>query len=134
VGVGTFVGTRSIEEFILPLMMQALTGTFNTDLIDAEEFVVEVVMNSLASLAEIGLIPKSKAKELLQAVVPLLSHPNKWIRYSSVSFLSATTKFLKPIDIICVAHPMALPYLKSDIAVLNELSLLENLKPAVYIF
>ena len=33
VGVGTFVGGRSLEEYILPLTLQALT--------DAEEFVVE---------------------------------------------------------------------------------------------
>lgn len=26
-GIGTFVGGRSLEEYILPLMMQALTGT-----------------------------------------------------------------------------------------------------------
>lgn len=29
-GVGTFVGARSLEEYILPLMIQALTGKTHT--------------------------------------------------------------------------------------------------------
>lgn len=46
------MGLRSLEEFILPLMLQALTGLkFLT--LDEEEFVVEKVINSLAALAEV---------------------------------------------------------------------------------
>ncbi|KAJ3026711.1 Serine/threonine-protein kinase, partial [Rhizophlyctis rosea] len=63
VGVGTFVGGRSLEEYILPLMVQALT--------DAEEFVVEKVLNSLTSLAELGLLQKYKLKELAGTILPL---------------------------------------------------------------
>eukprot|EP00842_Homolaphlyctis_polyrhiza_P006602 jgi/Hompol1/6943/HPOL_000975-RA len=74
VGVGTFVGMRSLEEYILPLMIQALT--------DSEEFVVEKVLSSLTSLAELGLIAKSKLKELCTTMIPLCCHPNRWIRHS----------------------------------------------------
>jgi phosphoinositide-3-kinase regulatory subunit 4 len=73
VGVGTFLGGRSLEEYILPLTFQALT--------DAEEFVVEKVLTSLAALAELGLLQKSKLKEFSTTIMPLLCHPNVWIRY-----------------------------------------------------
>jgi phosphoinositide-3-kinase regulatory subunit 4 len=71
--VGTFVGGRSLEEYILPLTLQALT--------DSEEFVVEKVLGSLTSLAELGLLQKTKLKELISTVIPLMCHPNVWIRY-----------------------------------------------------
>nr|KAJ3420459.1 Serine/threonine-protein kinase [Polyrhizophydium stewartii] len=64
VGVGTFVGMRSLDEYILPLMVQALT--------DSEEYVVEKVLNSLTSLAELGLIAKTRLKELCSTVPRLL--------------------------------------------------------------
>ncbi|KAJ3112086.1 Serine/threonine-protein kinase [Phlyctochytrium bullatum] len=57
VGVGTFVGSRSLEEYILPLTVQALT--------DSEEFVVEKVLSALRALGELGLIQKIKLKELV---------------------------------------------------------------------
>ena len=84
VGVGTFVGSRSLEEFILPLMVQAFTGFTIAHSIDSEEFVVEKVLNSLASLAEIGLIQKKKVKELFVIIIPLLCHPNIWIRMGKI--------------------------------------------------
>lgn len=72
VGIATFVGSRSLEEYILPLMMQSLT--------DFEEFVVEKVLRALTSLAELRLIMKIKLKELVSNILPLLYHPNPWIR------------------------------------------------------
>ncbi|KAJ3165022.1 Serine/threonine-protein kinase [Irineochytrium annulatum] len=72
VGVGTFVGSRSLEEYILPLTLQALT--------DAEEFVVEKVLAALTSLAELGLMQKPKLREMVTMILPLLCHPNVWIR------------------------------------------------------
>ncbi|CAG8782882.1 15976_t:CDS:2, partial [Acaulospora colombiana] len=64
---------RSLEEYILPLMIQSLS--------DSEEFVVEKVLNSLTSLAELGLFQKMKLWELVAIVTPLMCHPGVWIRY-----------------------------------------------------
>ncbi len=72
VGIGTFLGSQSLEEFILPLMMQSVT--------DSEENIVEKVLNSLSSLSEIGLIRASKVKELCAVIIPLFCHPNTQIR------------------------------------------------------
>ncbi|KAG0188811.1 Serine/threonine-protein kinase [Apophysomyces sp. BC1034] len=119
-GVGTFVGSRSLEEYILPLMIQALT--------DAEEFVVDKVLNSLTSLADLGLFQKMKQWELVGIIAPLLCHPSIWIRYGAVGFISSTAKHLPQTDIWCIIYPLLTPFLRSDIADINESELLENIK------
>ncbi|ORZ03447.1 hypothetical protein BCR43DRAFT_483381 [Syncephalastrum racemosum] len=119
-GVGTFVGALSLEEYILPLMVQALT--------DAEEFVVEKVLNSLASLADLDLFPKMKLWELVGIIAPLLCHPSTWIRYGSIGFISSAAKHMPQTDLWCIIYPLLMPFLKSDIAEINEQCLLENLK------
>jgi phosphoinositide-3-kinase regulatory subunit 4 len=95
------VGGRSLEEYILPLMIQSLSGIIkiwkytaimikilNTFifliLLDSEEFVVEKVLNSLTSLAELGLFQKMKLCELAAVVSPLMCHPGIWIRYGKL--------------------------------------------------
>ncbi|KAI8926108.1 hypothetical protein BC831DRAFT_246086 [Entophlyctis helioformis] len=123
VGVGTFVGMRSLEEYILPLMVQALT--------DAEEFVVEKVLNSLTSLAELGLIAKSKLRELCTSVLPLVCHPNRWIRYGVVAFLAASARLMPLIDVRCVLYPMVKPFLRREAPSLTEIGLLENIKSPI---
>ncbi|ORY49805.1 WD40 repeat-like protein, partial [Rhizoclosmatium globosum] len=120
VGVGTFVGGRSLEDYILPLIVQSLT--------DAEECVVEKVVGSLTSLVELGLFTKGKVKELVATVMPLLCHPSPWIRYGTIAFISAASKKLPLIDLRCILYPQLKPYLKCDISDVTEVNLLFNLK------
>ncbi|RCH97242.1 Serine/threonine-protein kinase, partial [Rhizopus stolonifer] len=122
-GVGTFVGAKSLEEYILPLMIQALT--------DAEEFVVEKVLNSLTSLADLGLFPKMKLWELVGVIWPLICHPNVWIRYGAIGFISSSAKNLPKTDLWCIIYPMLRPFLRSDIAQVNEGTLLENVETPI---
>ncbi|RKO92149.1 hypothetical protein BDK51DRAFT_20317 [Blyttiomyces helicus] len=129
VGVGTFVGGRSLEEYILPLMIQALTGKYLHS--NAEEFVVEKVLNALTSLAELGLLQKPKLKELASTTLPLMCHPNVWIRYGAIAFVASTAKLLPLIDVRCILYPMIRPFLKVDMAEITETSLLESLKNPV---
>lgn len=120
VGIGTFTGTQALEQFILPLLVMALT--------DAEEMVVEKVINSITSLAELGLIQKLKLKELAGQIVPLLVHPNRWIKYGAVGFVSSISKLLPLIDVKFVIYPMIRPFLTTDSIILTEALLIENLK------
>lgn len=122
-GVGTFVGARSLEEYILPLMIQALT--------DSEEFVVEKVLNSLASLADLGLFPKMKLWEIVSIVWPLMCHPNVWVRDGSVGFISSAIKHLPETDVWCIIYPLIRPFLRSDVADVNEETLLGNMETPV---
>ena len=120
VGVATFLGGPSLEEFILPLMVQALT--------DPEEFVVQGVLHSLASMSELGLFQRSKTWELVDVVGRFTMHPNIWIREAAAMFLSSATLFLSGADNQCIVLPLIRPYLKTSITEFSELDLLANLK------
>ena len=120
VGVATFLGGTSLEEFILPLMVQALT--------DPEEFVVEKVLRSLASMAELGLFQRSKTWELVEVVGRFTMHPNIWIREAAAMFLSSATIFSSGADNQCIVLPLIRPYLKTAINQFSELELLDALK------
>ena len=122
VGIAAFIGGISLEEFILPLMVQALA--------DPEEFVVQAVLHSLAQLASLGLLSRSKTWELLDVVGRFTMHPNLWIRDSAAEFLAASTKYLSPADIRCIVYPHAKPYLKPKIIPqFTGAGLLDALKP-----
>lgn len=120
VGVATFVGGTSLEEFILPLMIQALT--------DPEEFVVEKVLSSIASMAELGLFQRSKIWEMVDIVARFMIHPNIWIREAATHFVSSATQYLSEADIHCIISPLIQAYLKSPIIRFTETSILDALK------
>ena len=120
VGIATFLGGASLEDFMLPLMVQALT--------DPEEFVVQSVLQSFASMAELGLFQRSKIWELADVVGRFTMHPNIWIREAAAMFLSSSTLFLSIADNQCIVLPLIRPYLKTSIKDFTELALLDNLK------
>lgn len=122
VGIATFMGSVSLEEFILPLMIQALT--------DTEEYVVQGTLHSLAQLANLGLLSKSRLWELVDVVSRFTVHPNIWVREPAAEFLSAAVKYLSPADVKCILLPMISPYLKTTIVPtdFSEMVLLDTLK------
>ncbi|PQE23933.1 hypothetical protein CJF32_00006733 [Rutstroemia sp. NJR-2017a WRK4] len=120
VGVATFLGGTSLEEFILPLMVQALT--------DPEEFVVRSVLRSFADMAELGLFQRSKIWEMVDVVSRFTMHPNIWIREAATNFLSSATVFLSSADNQCIIAPLIRPYLKTPLSSFTELALLDALK------
>lgn len=120
VGVATFVGGTSLEEFILPLMIQALT--------DPEEFVVEKVLSSFASMAELGLFQRSKIWEMVDIVARFMMHSNIWIREAAAHFVSASTRYLSVADVHCIISPLIQPYLKLPIIDFAETNLLDALQ------
>ena len=120
VGVATFVGSSSLEDFILPLMLQALT--------DPEEFVVERVIRSFASMAELGLFQRSRSWEMIDILGRFMMHPNIWIREAAVHFICATTQFLSLADNYCIILPLIRPYLNIAITDFTETEILDALK------
>ncbi|TQV96546.1 VPS15 protein kinase [Cordyceps javanica] len=124
VGIAAFIGSVSLEEFMLPLMLQALT--------DPEEFVVQAAIHSLAQLAGLGLLSKAKLWELLDLIGRFTMHPNIWIRESAAEFISMSASFLEPADIRCFLLPLIKPYLKiTHLPDYNELSVLDALKTSL---
>ncbi|KAI4133005.1 MAG: hypothetical protein LQ338_000473 [Usnochroma carphineum] len=120
VGVATFIGGTGLEDFILPVMVQAL--------IDPEEFVVEQVLSSFANMAELGLFQRSKIWEMADVVARFLVHPNVWIREAAAHFISASTQFLSMADIHCMVAPLVQPYLKFSMSGYSENAILGALR------
>ncbi|KAF2180054.1 phosphoinositide 3-kinase regulatory subunit 4 [Zopfia rhizophila CBS 207.26] len=120
VGVSVFVGGASLEGYILPLMVQALT--------DPEEFVVERVVRAFSSIAELGLFQRSKTWELVDIVARLTMHPNVWIREAAAQFVAAASKYLSVADTHSILINLIKPYLKVIPSKFSELRLLDSLK------
>lgn len=120
VGVAVFVGGASLEGYILPLMVQALT--------DPEEFVVEKVIRALSSMAELGLFQRSKTWELVDIVARLTMHPNWWIREAAAQFISTASKYLSVADTHSILVNVIRPYLKVVPSDFSHTRILESLK------
>ncbi|KAI4908115.1 hypothetical protein J4E90_008739 [Alternaria incomplexa] len=121
VGVAVFVGGASLEGYILPLMVQALT--------DPEEFVVEKTIRALSSMAELGLFQRSKTWELVDILARLTMHPNLWIREAAAQFISAASRYLSVADTHSILVNLIRPYLKVIPSEFSEVRILESLKP-----
>lgn len=120
VGVASYVGSSSLEKFILPIMTGSLT--------DAESFVVERVFRSLSGMADLGLFQKSTTWELVSIAVRYLAHPSSWIRESAIQFIVLSTKYISAADKYCIIMPMIQPFLKCTIEDLSEERILDNIK------
>lgn len=72
-----------------------------------------------------------KLWELVRVIWPLLCHPNAWIRNGAVGFIASTAKHLPKTDLWCIVYPMIRPFLRSDIAEINEETLLQNIETPV---
>ncbi|KAJ5097910.1 hypothetical protein N7532_004911 [Penicillium argentinense] len=120
VGVAAYVGTISLEQYILPLMIQSMT--------EPEEFVVEKVIRSLAAMAELGLFQKSTTWDLLHVTVGFLVHPNMWIREAAAQLVVKSAQHMTTADIVAILTPLVRPFLNIKIIGFSETKLLEALK------
>ncbi|PWN52122.1 hypothetical protein IE53DRAFT_312700 [Violaceomyces palustris] len=120
VGVAPVAGERSLEEYILPLMTQALS--------DTEEFVVVRVLNGLTRLVEGDLFRKAKILDLLSSTVGFLCHPNLWIREAAAGFVAMSVTRLNATEVWSIVYPSIRPLLKSDIHEITELNLLDGVR------
>ncbi|KAH9942062.1 hypothetical protein B0H21DRAFT_529305 [Amylocystis lapponica] len=121
VDVAACAGGRSLEEYIRPLMIQALS--------DVEETVVAKVLAALTSLCELGLFQKMRIWELVSATLGFLYHPDIWIRQGAAAFIASAAKHLPQSDVWCIVYPSLKHLLRSDVRDVDERSLLTALKP-----
>lgn len=136
VDVAQCVGSRSLEEYILPLITLSLAGPSISSsevprahvslAADPEEFVVVQVLKSLTSLTSQRLLTKAKIWELVGPIVSFLCHPNIWIREGSALFLATVASLLEPTDRWCILYPTIKRLLRSDVKEITALSLLDN--------
>lgn len=121
VDVAACAGGKSLEEYILPLMVQALS--------DVEESVVARVLSALTSLCELGLFQKMRIWELLSATLSFFYHPNVWVRQGAAAFVASAAKHLQSSDVWCILYPSLRHLLRSDVRDIVEQSLLATMKP-----
>ncbi|KAJ6003248.1 hypothetical protein N7451_005795 [Penicillium sp. IBT 35674x] len=120
VGVAAYVGSTSLEQYILPLMIQSMT--------EPEEFVVEKVIRCLGAMADLGLFQRSTTWDLLHITLGFLVHPNIWIREAAVNLVVKSTKFLAVADIYSILTPLIRPFLKVKIVGFSQVEILDALK------
>ncbi|KAK3323651.1 hypothetical protein B0T19DRAFT_372754 [Cercophora scortea] len=121
VGISAFLGSSTLEKFILPLMIQAVT--------DPEEFVVQGALHSLAELANLGLLTKQTFVELVGVVGRFTIHPNIWIRESASEFICAGKRFLSKAYLRVVVFPQLRPFLRPNrVPDFSELDFLDALQ------
>ncbi|KAG8859720.1 Serine/threonine-protein kinase [Tulasnella sp. 330] len=119
--VATNLVQKDVEEYILPLLIQALS--------DVEEAVVAKVLSALTNLSDLSLFPKMRIWELMSATIGFLYHPNIWIRQGAAAFISSAAKKLPTTDVWCILYPSLRPHLRSDVRAISESSLLMTVKP-----
>lgn len=120
VGVAAYVGWQC-SPILKPLLQQGLA--------DTEEFIISKALKALTELAEMGLFRKQMLYELTSETIPLLYHPNLWIRQNTVGFVCAVTKTLSLADTQCKLKPMLQPYLKHNVVEMHtEVAVLSALQ------
>ncbi|KAI3480684.1 hypothetical protein L1887_57163 [Cichorium endivia] len=121
VDVAEVSGTRSLEEYILPLMTQALS--------DAEENVVYRVINGLRTMTEKNLLDRERILTLLSTTLGFLCHPNLWLRQAVAGLIAVAATKLEDVDVWAVLYPSLRPLLRADVHEFSETNLLEMAKP-----
>uniref|UniRef100_H2Z3A5 non-specific serine/threonine protein kinase n=1 Tax=Ciona savignyi TaxID=51511 RepID=H2Z3A5_CIOSA len=121
--LASYIGWQSAK-FLKPLLQQGLR--------DHQEFVVSQTSNTIASLVELGLLPKNMMIELLKETVPFLVHPCEWIRLNTVAVICSCSQVLGTIDVHCYVIPLLLPFLQYQILQVEKHHvLLSALKPPI---
>uniref|UniRef100_A0A669B8K3 non-specific serine/threonine protein kinase n=1 Tax=Oreochromis niloticus TaxID=8128 RepID=A0A669B8K3_ORENI len=123
VGVAAYVGWQS-SSILKPLLQQGLS--------DTEEFVIYKALNALTCMCHLGLLQKPHIYEFVGDIAPFLCHPNLWIRYGAVGFITVVAQHLNVADVYCKLMPHLNPFITQPIIQIDkELVLLSVLKEPV---
>lgn len=118
--VASVAGTRSVSEYIAPLMVQAFA--------DGQELVIVRVVRGLTRLVCAELFDQSQLYDLISNTSGLLCYPNIWLRHAAAAFLVAAAKQVDATDLWAIVYPSIRPLLKSELANIAQTSLLEAAK------
>lgn len=115
--VASYVGWQSAQ-ILKPLLQQGLS--------DSEEFVIQKTLSSLQKLVYFGFLYKSVLLEFVSDIVPLLAHPNDWIRQGSAGFISSVASVMDVADLHVKLLPQVKPFLRLPIIQLRDQMILLN--------
>ncbi|KAL8120073.1 hypothetical protein AgCh_017267 [Apium graveolens] len=116
-----FVGQRSVEEYLLLYIEQALG--------DATEAVIVNALDCSTVLCKSGFLRKRILLEMIEHAFPLLCCPSQWVRRSAVAFIAASRDSLGAVDSYVFLVPVIRPFIRRQPASLaSEKALLSCLK------
>ncbi|KAJ1390293.1 WD40/YVTN repeat-like-containing domain superfamily [Sesbania bispinosa] len=119
-----FVGQRSVEEYLLPYIEQALS--------DMTEAVIVRALECLTILCKNGYFRKRILLQMIDRAFPLLCYPSEWVRRSAVAFIAASSESLGAVDSYVFLAPVIRPFLRRQpVSLASEKALLSCLKPPV---
>ncbi|QPG73076.1 hypothetical protein FOA43_000381 [Brettanomyces nanus] len=107
VTVSIFVGVVSLEQYILPLLVQALP--------DPSELVVLELLKVFAELVKLGFIRKQYLWDLVKLNMRLILHPNQMIRDAVLNLIIAVGDTLPVADLYCMLYPLIRPYFRHEV-------------------
>ncbi|XP_069762892.1 phosphoinositide 3-kinase regulatory subunit 4 isoform X2 [Narcine bancroftii] len=123
VGVAAYVGWQS-SSILKPLLQQGLS--------DAEEFVIYKALNAMTCMCQLGLLQKPHIYEFANDIAPFLCHPNLWICYGAVGFMTVVAQHLNIADVYCKLMPFLNPFISQPIIQIDkEIVLLSVVKEPV---
>ncbi|KAL3234941.1 Serine/threonine-protein kinase VPS15 [Nakaseomyces bracarensis] len=120
-GIAILLGPITMEQYILPLLIQTLT--------DTEEIIVVSVLKNLKDLIKTGFVAKSYFHDITQIVAPLVLHPNNWIREFALLTIADLIKQLSKAEIYCILYPILRPYFDFDIEFSTDMILSSSKTP-----
>lgn len=105
--IAPLVGPASLEQYMIPLMVQSL--------VDPREDVVMVVLRSLGTFAELGLIRLKLVWSLLPTVSKFAIHPNLYIRTHLFLLISFCAVHMAPAQIHCLLRPIFKVFMECEV-------------------
>uniref|UniRef100_T1KH83 non-specific serine/threonine protein kinase n=1 Tax=Tetranychus urticae TaxID=32264 RepID=T1KH83_TETUR len=120
VPIAEYLGSQCLS-LLKPFLQQGIS--------DTEETVISKTLFCLANLTKLKLWDKTSVLDILSESIPLLCHPNIWIRHSLIYFIHLLAVQLSPADVYCKIMPLLAPYVTKEIFSLENTNLLlDNLK------
>lgn len=105
--IAPLVGPASLEQYMIPLMIQSL--------VDPREDVVIVVLRSLGTFAELGLIRLKLVWSLLPTVSKFSIHPNVYIRTQLFLLVSFCAAHMAPAQVYCLLRPIFKMFMECEV-------------------
>ncbi|XP_035206634.1 phosphoinositide 3-kinase regulatory subunit 4-like isoform X1 [Stegodyphus dumicola] len=117
VGVAACVGWQCCP-ILKPLLQQGLA--------DSEEFVISKALCALSDLIQLGILQKQMLYDIVAEAIPLLIHPNLWIKQAAVGLVCIVAKTLNLADVQCRLIPLLQPFLKRQVIQVDQELVLLN--------
>lgn len=107
VPISLYVGSLSLEQYILPLLSQLLT--------DSEEIIILASIKDFQQLVKLNMLSTNYLWDICSQTCKFLTHPNDWIRQAVTLLIIEVASNISKADLFCSLYPIVRSYLEYDI-------------------